>query len=116
MPFQFGPEARLSDRKDFGRVFSAGRKIVGKSLIIWRLETRSNRPPRLGLSMSTKVGNSVRRNRLKRLTRETFRLNNSRLKKGLDLVVYFRQGCPWKGQADAQNEIFGLWERGGMLA
>ncbi len=43
--------------------------------------------PRLGLSVSRKVGGAVERNRWKRLIREAFRLTRDKLPKGVDLVV-----------------------------
>lgn len=43
--------------------------------------------PRLGLSVSRKVGNAVVRNRWKRLIREAFRLTRPQLPEGMDLIV-----------------------------
>jgi ribonuclease P protein component len=48
--------------------------------------------PRLGLSVSRKVGGAVVRNRWKRLLREAFRLNRPKLPDGVDLVVIPRGG------------------------
>lgn len=114
-PSGFGDDARLKERREFRRVFQSGRKIVGRSLILWHRVDASEREPRLGLSVSAKVGNAVRRNRLKRLLRETFRTRRSELRPGVEMVAYPRAGCPWKGKADAERDILDLWKKAGLL-
>jgi ribonuclease P protein component len=111
----FGAGARLKDRKEFRGVFENGRKTVGKFLILWHRVDPAEKGPKLGLSVSSKVGGSVRRSRLKRLIRETFRLRRSELPAGLELVAYPRPGCPWKGRADAEREMLDLLRRAGHL-
>jgi len=115
MPFGFGPEARLSDRRDFRLVFEAGRKVVGRNMILWYAERSSAAPTRLGLSVGSKVGIAVRRNRLKRLVREAFRLNRARLLEGRDIVVYLRHRCRWQSLKDVETEMMDLCRKGGLL-
>ena len=111
----FGADARLKDGEAFQRVFKQGEKTVGRFLILWHRVDPAERGPKLGLSVSSKVGGSVRRSRLKRLIRETFRLRRSELPAGLELVAYPRPGCPWKGRADAERELLDLLRRAGQL-
>jgi ribonuclease P protein component len=112
----FGAGARLKDGEDFSRIFAQGKKIVGRSLILWHRIDPSERGPKLGLSVSSKVGGAVRRNRLKRLIRETFRLRRSKLPAGLQLVAYPRPGCPWKKRTDAERDLLDLLRRAGQFA
>ena len=114
-PSGFGDDARLKERREFQQVFKAGKKTVGRSLILWHRVDAAEREPRLGLSVSVKVGNAIRRNRLKRLLRETFRLRRSELLPGVEMVAYPRSGCPWKGRADAERDILDLWRKAGLL-
>ncbi len=48
-------------------------------------------PPRLGLSVSRKVGGAVERNRVKRLLREAFRTEGAVLPCGTDVVLVARR-------------------------
>ena len=47
-------------------------------------------PNRLGLTVSTKLGNAVRRNRIRRRLREAYRLLEPRLSHGFDIVIVAR--------------------------
>ncbi len=73
------------------------------------------RGPRLGLSVSRKVGGAPRRSRVKRLLREAFRLNKHRMPAEIDLIAYPRPGCRWDGLNDAEGSFLTLCQRAGIL-
>jgi ribonuclease P protein component len=92
-----GPRAprrgRLSRSAEFDRVFRNGRSHAGRDLVLYVFPRGDEDPPRLGLSVSRKVGGAVERNRVKRLLREAFRVEGSRLPVGTDAVVIARPGA-----------------------
>lgn len=112
----FGPRARLKDGREFRLVYATGRKTVGPALILWHRAGDPAAGPRLGLSVSSKVGGAVRRNRLKRLLREAFRLHRDEFRPGAELVCYPRPGCPWKGYAEAERDLLDLCKKAGLMA
>jgi ribonuclease P protein component len=82
----FSKKDRLLKRADFVRVQSRGRKLYTKSLLIMQMENRIGWT-RLGVAVSKKVGNSVKRNRWKRVIREVFRRNRILFPDSVDIVV-----------------------------
>ena len=93
---------RLSRSADFDRVFRNGRSHAGRELVLYVFPRGEDGPPRLGLSVSRKVGGAVQRNRVKRLLREAFALESGRLPSGTDAVVV------------ARTDANGLAEREGL--
>jgi ribonuclease P protein component len=93
---------RLSRSADFDRVFRHGRSHAGRELVLYIFPRGESDQPRLGLSVSRKVGGAVQRNRVKRLLREAFALEGGRLPAGTDAVVVARH------EANALAEREGL--------
>ena len=115
----FGKRRRLLKASDFNRVFKQGRRqSLPEFTLAFRvrsLRDGQHVPPRLGLSVSRKVGKSVQRNKFKRRVREIFRLNHQTMVPGVELVVIPRKEAAGLAYFDLEKKIMSLLFRGKLL-
>lgn len=81
---------RLSRSAEFERVYRQGRSSANRHLVLYVFPNPLAQRPRLGLSVSRKVGGAVERNRVKRLLREAFEQSQDSLSAGHDVVLVAR--------------------------
>ena len=87
--FTFPRSHRLSGPAQFDAVFEAKVRESRGALMVYALPNDLDHS-RLGLSVSRRVGNAVKRNRIKRLLREAYRLRRHELPQGYDFVIVVR--------------------------
>lgn len=94
---------RMIRKGDFERAF-AGRCTAGDSLLVVYVLPNGLDCPRIGLTVGKRHGNAVQRNRLRRLLREAFRLEQHNLPAGFDYMLVPRPAP----QADLATHRQGL--------
>lgn len=89
----------LKKNYEFKNVLTKGKYYGGKQIEI--IVLKNNKPfVMLGIAVSKKVGNSVSRNRIKRLIKENYRLLEKNIKKNKSLVIL------WKKSVDKKEADF----------
>src|SRR3954447_8702448 len=94
---------RLARSAEFERVYRHGRSKANRFLVLYAFprEEGADDGPRLGLSVSRRVGGAVDRTRVKRVLREAFWQEAERLPEGADYVVVARPEA--KGLAEREG-------------
>lgn len=98
---RFPKSLRLRRRAEFVRVQDKGAKVAVDPLLALALANGTG-VTRVGLTVSSKVGNAVVRARIRRYLREIFRKRRAKLPQGLDLVLIARNSAK-----DADGEKLG---------
>ena len=79
----------LKENYEFRRLYQKGASAVSPAMVLYCRKNRLGRNRR-GLVSSTKLGHAVVRNRVRRRLREIFRLNQSGLAQGYDMILVAR--------------------------
>lgn len=98
---------RLRSNQDFSKVYKEGISKANKYLVIYVREN-GEKINRLGVSVSKKFGNSVKRHYFKRCVKESYRLHEKSFNSGLDIVVLARQGAKDVKFSDIDSAILHL--------
>jgi ribonuclease P protein component len=90
--------------KDFLKLYKRGKFFVAKYLVLYALNNKS-KVNRLGITASKKFGGSVKRNRMRRLIKESYRHYESQLNEGFDLVFVARSSEDMPNFSNIKREM-----------
>lgn len=65
-------EKIINENKTFQRIYRKGKSFAGSSLVSYVYYSKDNRPAKIGITASKKIGGAVQRNRAKRVIRAAF--------------------------------------------
>jgi ribonuclease P protein component len=107
---RFGDHLRLRSKLQFDAVYAGGRRVDDRFFGL-RIKPNGLRHARIGLAVAVKTaGNAVARNRLRRLVRESFRLNQHDLPP-VDIVVAAKFPAREAPATSLRASLAALWKR-----
>ncbi|MEA1926674.1 MAG: ribonuclease P protein component [Candidatus Auribacterota bacterium] len=110
----FPRELILKKISSFRQLYRKGRRIRGETIILFYYPSDVE-PFRVGFSTRKKLGNAVRRNRARRLMRESFRLHQHEVERKMEYLFL------WTGRVEGvkldrvEKEMLALLSRGSLL-
>jgi len=109
---RFPKTDRILKRGLFKRVYDEGRKFQARYFTAFVLPN-SGPQSRIGITVTRKIGNSVERNRARRLVREAFRKNKWLVPQGVDIVINVKKPLVEAGYSDLEGDFRNFLERAG---
>ena len=79
----------VKENYEFRRIYRKGKSAVSPALVMYCQRNRQGKS-RLGITVSTKLGGAVVRNRVRRQLREIYRLNKADMLPGYDVILVAR--------------------------
>lgn len=104
----------LKLNKDFRRIYARGKSFAGGYVVVYCMKSKQ-REGHIGLTVGKAIGNAVRRNRAKRLMRESYRLLLPQIKQGYDFVVVARSRINGKTCQQVSKDLYYAMKNLGMI-
>ncbi|TLX46033.1 ribonuclease P protein component [Pseudoalteromonas phenolica] len=106
--FSFGRELRLLTPSHYSRIFNEPARAATPFFTLLAKPNEADQP-RLGLTVAKKRCKlAVQRNRIKRLARESFRLNQHKLD-NIDIVLMVKSGVDEQSNEELTKQLNKLW-------
>ena len=104
----------IKQNYEFRRMYARGKSGVSSCLVVYYRKNRLGHN-RLGITVSTKLGHAVERNRMRRRLREVYRLHEAELLPGYDIVIVARSRAMEADFAELTRAFLTLAGRTGLM-
>ncbi len=107
-------EKVLRNKTDFDKLYKQGKSVGDKYVVVF-VRPNGKEIVRTAFLASKKVGNSVERNRARRLMKESYRLSLADVLKGVDVVFIARNTIKDKKQKEVERSMNAALTKVGIL-
>ncbi len=105
----------LKNNYEFRRLYSKGRSAFSRYAAVYCRKNK-NQTNKLGITVSTKIGKAVQRNRIRRRYREIYRLNEDKFDPGYDIVIVARTKSRYSGYHELEADFLRLCAKLGICS
>lgn len=105
----------IKKNHEFRRVYNKGKSAATSKIVVYCRQRRAADKNRLGITVGTKIGKAVIRNRIRRRIKEIYRLNEEKLKTGYDIVIVARVRSREAQYRELENDILKLCSKLGIV-
>jgi len=100
----------LTKNYEFRRLYNKGKTSASKYVAVYCMRNYSD-VNKLGITVSTKLGGAVQRNRIRRRLKEIYRLHEHTLRTGYNIVIVARQRCRIAGWSELETSTLLLFNK-----
>jgi ribonuclease P protein component len=105
---------RLRNRDDFNRIYRHGQSFANSQFVVYWRKRPAPGLFRLGISVSSKLGGAVVRNRMRRMIKEIVRLNAAKLSEELDFILIVRKPAIKMAYKEMEGSVFHVLRKAGL--
>ena len=104
----------IKNNFEFRRLYQKGRSAASPTLVVY-MRRRKGQENRIGFTVTVKLGHAVVRNRIRRRLREIYRLHESEIKRGTELVIVARSRSVDAAYKDLERDFLSAAAKLGIL-
>ena len=105
----------LRKNHEFRRLYNKGKSAAAHCVVVYcRRNGKSGN--RFGVTVSTKLGGAVQRNRVRRRLKEIYRLNEEKLLPGYDVLIVARMRSRFAGYREIESSVLSLFRKLKLMA
>ena len=100
----------LQKNHEFKRLYNKGKSAASQCAVVY-VRRNGRAYSRLGITVSTKIGGAVQRNRIRRRLKEIYRLSEGKLAPGHDIVIVARTRSRYASYKEIESSVLALFRK-----